>query len=332
MKKYKTFEQHTVAAAARPNFGAFVNMVILTGLIMVFMVLFIMSLTDWSLIMPYYHLESAADVQAFEKGRGKQALMDADGLQTFDEEVTVTSNFTSHIMFGGNMGPIGSSSSETDYQLYYQYYPNTKGDAALAVLACPADTSIDTARVNVNKFSDDLTQSFYRSWGEEDMDGITLHFFRMTPHHYPVWVKYAVYFSVIVLLLFIYLCAPCFSFIQRRSAIGKRIAAYGEFESVKQLILDDYHRPLYRTGKEFIGRKYLMYYDKTGPKNSARWMLYAMSDISSMEVIADPGGVENCFQLTLCFEDGIHHTCYLYMTEPEARQLADSISMYAGLS
>lgn len=332
MNKHKTFEQHPIAAASRPNLGAFVHTAIFMVLSLAFAALFIMFLTDWSMVMPYYHLNSAADVQAFGRGHGKLALMDAGGLQTFDEEVTVTSNYTRHIMLGGTWGPAGSSSSETEYKLYYQYYPNPEGDDALAVLACPADAPIDTAMANVKKFSNDLTQSFYRSWGSEGMDGITLHFFRITPHSYPVWVKYAVYFGIIACLLFAYLCAPCFSMIQKRSAIGKRIKAYGEFETVKAQILEDYHHPLYRTGKEFIGRRFLMFLRKTGLKNSARWVLYAMPDIGSMEVIPDPGGVENCFKLTLRFKDGTHSTSYLYMTEMEAGQLSGSIRMYAGLS
>ena len=331
MKKQRTFEQHVIAAAARPYMGAFVHLALFTGLFLAFAALSVMFLTDWSMVMPYYRLESAADVQAFQRGRGKLALMEAAGLQTFDEEVTVTSNYTRHIMFGGAWGPAGSSSSETDYQLYYRYYPNPEGDEALVILACAKDTPVDTAMVNVNKFSDDLTQSFYRSWGSEDLEGFTLHFFRMTPHSHPVWVKYAVFFSIIVLLLFIYLCMPCFSFIQKRSAIGKRIRTYGDFETVKGQILEDYHNPLYRTGREFIGPRFLMYLSKTGAKSAIRWQLYAIPDIRALEMIPDPGGVENCFRLSLHFKDGKGYTCYLYMTETEAARLADAIRMSAGL-
>lgn len=331
MKRWR-LKQDPITAAARSQLGNIPLYLLPSVGLILFVILVVSCRTDWSMVMPYYRLDSAAKVRAFDSGRGSLALMETGDLDTDGEEVVVTTNYTRELMIGGAVGPAGQSSSETAYQLYYRYFPDSSGGGALVVLAGRPGSLPASGKANVYKFPDNLVQSFFGSLDDEEPDGITLHLFRMTPHRYPVWAKYAGFLLFIALMVFTAAWLPGFAFVQKHCRIGRQIRKYGAFEQMKDQILRDYEQPLYASFKEFIGRRYLMLTQHVGKYKRTVWYFYPLSQTASVEAVPDPADSENCVQLRLAMKDGIQFCLYLYTTQAQAGELADSIRMYSRFS
>lgn len=324
----RPIKQDPITAAARSQLSnILIYLLPSVGLIM-FVVLVLSCRTDWSMVMPYYRLDSAAKVRAFDSSRGRLALMDTGDIVTDGEEVVVTSNYIRELMLGGAVGPAGQSSRETTYQLYYRYFPDSGNGGALVVLAGPRGSLPGSGKVNVDKFSDSLVQSFIGTVKIKVPDGITLHFFRIRPHKYPVWVKYAAFVLFIALMVFTAVWLPGFTLIQKYCRIGKQIRKYGAFEQMKDQILKDYEQPLYTSFKEFIGQRFLM----LARHKDRVWYFYPLNQVASAEAVPDPADSENCVQLRLSMKDGEQFCLYLYTTAAQAGLLADSIRMYSCFS
>ena len=157
-----------VTAAARTEVGIIPTFLIFSLGFMAGLVLLVMLRTDWSVVMPYYHADGPEQIAIFDNSRGKTALMEAGGLETFGETVTVTTSSTTLISIGGAVGPAGTSSNDRVYQLYYRYFPGGNGARdTLVVLAGPSEEPVTTEYVNVEKFSRELTDSFLRNVPQE---------------------------------------------------------------------------------------------------------------------------------------------------------------------
>lgn len=315
-----------ITAAARSQLSS-ITIFLLTAmglLMLVFLVHFLR--TDWSMVMPYYRLDSADKVRAFDSGRGSLALMDTADLETDGEEVVVTSNYTHELMIGGAVGPVGQSSRDTTYLLYYRYFPDSGG--ALVVLAGPKEGLADADKVNVYKFSDDLVQSFFGTSGNIAPNGMTLHFFSIETHRQPVWAKYAVLLLFIALTVSAAVWLPGFTLIQRFCRIGKQIRKYGDFKQLKEQILKDYEQPLYTCSSEYIGRRFLLLSQYEDGFKRRIWYFSPMNQVVSVKTVPDPAGVENCFQIRLSLKDGNKLLLYSYAAD-EAGRLEASILMYS---
>ena len=320
-----------VTAAARTEVGIIPTFLIFSLGFMAGLVLFVMLRTDWSVVMPYYHADGPEQIAVFDNSRGKTALMEAGELETFGETVTVTTSSTTLISIGGAVGPAGTSSNDRVYQLYYRYFPGESGARdTLVVLAGPSEEPVTTEYVNVEKFSRELTDSFLRNVPPEDQEALEIHFFRMSPHTRPIWLKYAVYLAFLVVMLFWILVLPGFSLIQRHTKIGRRIAAFGPFEDLKRQILEDWKHPIYSSFTQFVGRRCLMLNEQAGRRRTVVWYFYPLTEVAQVSLEPDPADYGNCFVLTLTMKDKNQFRLLLYTTEPEARSTEAALRLHAG--
>ena len=199
------------------------------------------------------------------------------------------------------------------------------------VLAGPSEEPVTTEYVNVEKFSRELTDSFLRNVPPEEQEAFDIHFFRMSPHTRPIWLKYAVYLAFIVAMLFWILVLPGFSLIQRHTKIGRRIAAFGPFEEWKQRILEDWRRPIYSSFTQFVGQRCLMLNEQTGRRRTVVWYFYPITEVTQVSLEPDPADYGNCFVLTLTMKDKKQFRIFLYTTEPEARGTEAALRLHAGM-
>lgn len=317
----KLIKSDPITAAARTQIGVIPVFALCSIGVLVGIALFIMMLTDWSFVMPYYHLDSATQLAAFEAGRGKSGLMESDGLETFGETITITTHSTNLISFGGAVAPVGNSSYDNDYQLYYRYMENGDG-GALAALACPAgQTPPEDGYVDVYKFDRDLTDSFLRKAQSDGLDGINVYFYKIEPHTQPIWLKYVIYLAFVAAALVWILVLPGFSWVQKHAAIGRRISQFGDFHELKPRILADWQNPVYSSFTQFVGRQFLMLNDRSGPFHSVRWYFYPLSRLSRVKLTPDPADPDRCFRLALTMDDGRGFVVYLYTDAASAKQV-----------
>lgn len=328
----RLIKRDPVTAAARTEVGIIPTFLIFSLGVMAGLVLLVMLRSDWSMVMPYYRVDDVAQLVKFNDSRGKTALMAAGDLETFGETVTVTTSSTRMISIGGAVGPAGTSSSDRVYQLYYRYIPNRNdGKNILVILAAPEDKPPVTEYVNVEKFNRELTDSFLRSGQFEDQEILDVLFFRISPHTSPIWLKYVLYLAFMAALLFWILVLPGFSFVQRYTKIGRRIASFGPFEELKKQILEDWQRPLYASFTQFVGRRCLMLNERTGRRNAVVWSYYPLTELAQVTLEPDPADPENCFALTMVMRDRKVFRVFLYMPEAEARSIEASLRLCAGM-
>lgn len=326
----KLIKSDPITAAARTQIGVIPVFALCSVGVLAGITLFLMLLTDWSFAMPYYHLDSTAKLAAFEAGRGKSGLMASDGLETWGDTIAVTTNSTNLISFGGAVAPVGSTSYDTEYQMYYRYMEDEDG-GALAALACPlGKTPPAKGYVDVHKFDRDLTESFLRKAQSDGLSGVDVYFYKIEPHTQPIWLKYVIYLAFVAAALLWILILPGFTWVQKHTAIGRRIGQFGAFEELKPRILADWQNPLYASFTQFVGRHYLMLNDRSGPFHSVRWYFYPLSRLAQVNMTPDPADPERCFRLVLTMDDGHRFAVYQYTDAATAKQVEGILCTLGG--
>lgn len=328
----KTFiKRDPITAAARTEVGIIPTFLLFGLGMMAGLVLLVMLRSDWSMVMPYYHLDNIRQLEKFDHSRGKTALLPAGNLETFGETITVTTGSTRMIAIGGAAGPAGTTFSDKVYQVYYQYLPGESGAGdALIILAGPSEEPVSTRYVNVEKFNRELTDSFLRNEQLGDLENLEVYFYRMSPHTSPLWLKYAVYAAFMALMLFWILVLPGFSFVQRRTKLGRRIASFGPFEEMKRQILEDWRQPIYASFSQFVGRRGLMLSERAGRHGAEVWSFYPLTEAAFVALAPDEADMGNCFVLTLVMKDRKTFRLFLYLPETEALRVEASLRLYAG--